>query len=206
MMSPAKKSAAPPKDKQAELMAAALQLFTQKGYAASSVREIVARAGVTKPVLYYYFRNKEDLYLALIKRFVARIDALLKDAPAHGGSWKSHLLDFFDRTFLVIFEHINDFRLMHAIYYGPPQGAPYFDFDAYHAKYHGRVMLMVESGIAAGEFRPGDAGDMAWALMGACQVALEEQLFAEAARIDRKKLRKILNVIFEGISAPEQLR
>ena len=201
MMLSVKKSAAPPKDKQAELMRAALQLFTQKGYAASSVREIVARAGVTKPVLYYYFRNKEELYLALIKRFVARIDALLKEVPADVGSRKNHLLDFFDRTFLVISENIDDFRLMHAIYYGPPQGAPYFDFDSYHAKYHGRVMLMVESGIAAGEFRPGDAGDMAWALIGACQVALEEQLFAENARIDRTKLRKILHVIFEGISA-----
>ena len=95
--------------------------------------------------------------------------------------------------------YIDDFRLMHTIYYGPPQGAPYFDFDSYHAKYYERAMLMVASGIAAGEFRPGDAGDMAWALMGACQVAIEEQLFAENARIDRKKLRKILNVIFEGL-------
>lgn len=50
---------------------------------------------------------------------------------------------------------------MHAIYYGPPRGAPYFDFDSYHAKYHGRAMLMVECGTAAGEFRPGDAGDTA---------------------------------------------
>jgi TetR/AcrR family transcriptional regulator len=201
MIPPIKKSTAPLKGKQAELLCAALELFTQKGYAASSVREIVALAGVTKPVLYYYFRNKEDIYLALIKRFVARIDALLKDAAADGGSWKNHLLDFFDRTFLLIFENIDDFRLMHAIYYGPPQGAPYFDFDSYHAKYHGRATLMVEKGIAAGEFRPGDAGDMAWALMGACQVAIEEQLFAENARIDRQKLRKILHVIFEGISA-----
>jgi AcrR family transcriptional regulator len=40
----------------------------------SSVREIVALAGVTKPVLYYYFRNKEDIYLALIYK-------------AMGGGW-----------------------------------------------------------------------------------------------------------------------
>ena len=81
-----KKSATPPADKHAELMRSALQLFTQKGYASSSVREIVARAGVTKPVLYYYFRNKEDIYLCLIQRFVTRIDALLQDAPVGGSS------------------------------------------------------------------------------------------------------------------------
>ncbi|MCE1227092.1 MAG: TetR/AcrR family transcriptional regulator, partial [Geobacteraceae bacterium] len=44
------------------LLDAALQLFSTKGYAATSVRELVEAAGVTKPVLYYYFKNKEGLY------------------------------------------------------------------------------------------------------------------------------------------------
>ncbi len=45
------------------LLRAASDLFAQKGYAATTVREIVAAVGVTKPVLYYYFGSKEGLYL-----------------------------------------------------------------------------------------------------------------------------------------------
>jgi AcrR family transcriptional regulator len=41
--------------------------FARKGYDRTSVQEIVAAAGVTKPVLYYYFRNKEGLYLELLR-------------------------------------------------------------------------------------------------------------------------------------------
>ena len=37
---------------------AAIGLFTEKGYAACSTREICERAGVTKPVLYYHFHSK----------------------------------------------------------------------------------------------------------------------------------------------------
>ena len=48
------------------LLAAAIELFTGQGYAATSVREIVAAAGVTKPALYYWFGSKEGLYLALV--------------------------------------------------------------------------------------------------------------------------------------------
>ena len=60
-----------------ELLAGATELFTRKGYASTTVREIVTAAGVTKPVLYYYFRNKEGIYLELIRQPFARFDALL---------------------------------------------------------------------------------------------------------------------------------
>lgn len=45
---------------------AAVSLFSEKGYEATAVREIVKAAGVTKPVLYYYFKNKEALFLHII--------------------------------------------------------------------------------------------------------------------------------------------
>ena len=48
------------------LLREALRLFTERGYAATTVREIVAAAGVTKPVLYYYFGSKEGLYLEIM--------------------------------------------------------------------------------------------------------------------------------------------
>ena len=56
------------------LLTGATELFTRKGYAATTVREIVAAAGVTKPVLYYYFRNKEGIYLELIRGAFAKFE------------------------------------------------------------------------------------------------------------------------------------
>ena len=43
------------------LMDAAFHLFTNRGYAATSVREIVEMAGVTKPSLYYHFESKDGI-------------------------------------------------------------------------------------------------------------------------------------------------
>lgn len=195
-----KRATSPALDKKEVLLKAALELFTRKGYAATSVREIVAAAGVTKPVLYYYFKNKEGIYLALMEQLFSRLEPLMEASGPESGSRQSLLLDKFDRAFGVIHENSDLFRLMHAIYYGPPQGAPFFDFDSYHARFHDLIARIVAQGIAAGEFRAGDPGDISWALMGAGQVAIEEQLFGGHARIDRAMLRRILNVIFEGIS------
>lgn len=44
----------------------AARLFAERGYDATSVREIVEAAGVAKPTLYYYFRSKEGLAQALL--------------------------------------------------------------------------------------------------------------------------------------------
>ena len=49
------------------ILDAAIRLFCQRGYHATSVREIVAAAGVTKPVLYYYFQSKEDLFHCIVR-------------------------------------------------------------------------------------------------------------------------------------------
>jgi TetR/AcrR family transcriptional regulator len=48
------------------LVDAATALFAEKGYACAYVKEIVARAGVTKPVLYYYFRSKGAFFCAIV--------------------------------------------------------------------------------------------------------------------------------------------
>lgn len=50
-----------------ELTAAALELFVEKGFAATKLDDIAARAGVSKGTLYLYFENKEELFKAVIR-------------------------------------------------------------------------------------------------------------------------------------------
>src|ERR1700733_11152700 len=60
-----------------EIEAAALVCFAERGFAACSLDEIAARAGVTKGTLYLYFRSKEDLFKAVVRgALVTRIVAL----------------------------------------------------------------------------------------------------------------------------------
>ena len=52
-------------DTRAELLAAARAVFSERGFAGAGIAEIVARAGVSAPVLYHHFAGKADLYLAV---------------------------------------------------------------------------------------------------------------------------------------------
>jgi AcrR family transcriptional regulator len=64
-------------DRPEEITAAALEAFAERGYAATRVDDVAKRAGVSKGLLYLYFKTKEDLFKAVIRSFVVpRIDAL----------------------------------------------------------------------------------------------------------------------------------
>ncbi len=74
------------------LLSAAIDLFCEKGYHATSVREIVERAGVTKPVLYYYFKNKDGLFASLIAETMDQFRSDLKHAcESEAASFKERL-------------------------------------------------------------------------------------------------------------------
>lgn len=54
------------KNSASRILDTALQLFGEKGYEATSIREICERAGITRPTLYYFFESKEGLYRAIV--------------------------------------------------------------------------------------------------------------------------------------------
>jgi AcrR family transcriptional regulator len=69
------------------LLAAALDLFVEKGYAATRLEDVAARAGVSKGTLYLYYANKEALFKAVIEDgIVPVLGELEKLAADHQGS------------------------------------------------------------------------------------------------------------------------
>jgi AcrR family transcriptional regulator len=66
-------------DRPQEITQAAFSAFAENGYAATKVEEVARRAGVSKGLLYLYFKTKEELFKAVIRSVVApRIDELTR--------------------------------------------------------------------------------------------------------------------------------
>jgi TetR/AcrR family transcriptional regulator len=182
------------------LLQVALELFARKGYSATTVREIVAAAGVTKPVLYYYFGNKEGIYLELIRETMGTFTEVLEKHRTAIGDNRERILKFFMELFDLSCTHIDIVRLIHAIFFGPPQGAPYFDFEVIHVRISAFVREQVEAGVARGEFAPYDAGDMAWALSGVFMAAVDEQLCHDHPKINRDGLFRVIHLLLSWMT------
>ena len=65
-----------------QTLAAAHALFAERGYAAVKMDEIAASVGVTKPLLYNYFGNKEQLYISCMERAGDSLTATVAEAVA----------------------------------------------------------------------------------------------------------------------------
>jgi AcrR family transcriptional regulator len=78
-------------DKKEAIFTAAAKLFANEGFYRVSVREICEAAGVTKPVLYYYFKDKETLLLELVKETSNVAQELVKKHSADTDDFRQFL-------------------------------------------------------------------------------------------------------------------
>ena len=69
-------------DRPDEIVAAAFQMFAEKGFAAARLEDIAARAGVSKGAIYLYFATKEDIFRAVVEQAVAPHLAQVRTAVA----------------------------------------------------------------------------------------------------------------------------
>lgn len=185
-----------------QILDAALGLFAQKGYAATTIREIVDAVGITAPSLYYYFGSKEGLYMELMQTHCAQIDSVLESHLHTSEGAKNRLKGLVDKIFFHVIEDKDFFRLMFTIYYGPSQGSPYCDFISYHVKFHAAIKKIIEEGIISKEFQPGNPRQMTWVIRGVVQLAMEEQIKDDREKIDRQGLQRILDLILERFERP----
>src|ERR1700754_5327459 len=73
-------------DRPAEIVAAALAVFAERGFAAARLEEIARRAGVSKGALYLYFETKEEIFRAVVDQAIApNIEAIRAMVAAHPG-------------------------------------------------------------------------------------------------------------------------
>ena len=142
-------------DRPQEITAAAFAAFAEKGYSATKVEEVARRAGVSKGLLYLYFKTKEELFKAVIRSVVApRVDELTRtlDSSDLGAEAfiRGPLLAFMQRlpgsrASIVI-------RLMISEAPKHPDLVDYY-WDNVASRGLAALRQLLERGVASGEFR-----------------------------------------------------
>jgi TetR/AcrR family transcriptional regulator len=179
-------------------MRAGLTLFAEKGYASTSVREIVEQAGVTKPVLYYYYKSKEGLFRTILDSAASMQRALLTEVLEVPGTVEERLLGLCRRIYKGVMEHQSLFRLIHNLLFGPPQGAPFYDLQVFHKGIAEVVKTIYMEGQARGEIGKEDAEEVAGLVLGLIDFCLHVDFFdLESSDPDRPE--RLLRLAFRGI-------
>ena len=152
----------------AEIVAAALAVFAEKGFAAARLDDIAARAGVSKGALYLYFETKQDLFAAVVRDAVSPNIAMVEAAAM--------TMDLpFDQIARLFLARAADLMttspvgLVAKMVIGESRNFPGLAriwHDEVVSRVLGVVTGLIERAQARGEIRPGDPRFHALALIG----------------------------------------
>jgi AcrR family transcriptional regulator len=139
----------------AEIVAAALSVFVERGFAATKLEEVARRAGVTKGTVYLYFDSKDALFKAVVRETIvpciAQGEALAK---AHTGPAR----ELFETLVRAWWKMIGETelsgipKLMMAEAVNFPDLARFY-YDEVVTRGQRLMASVLERGIASGEFR-----------------------------------------------------
>jgi AcrR family transcriptional regulator len=177
-------------DRPQEITEAAFAAFAEKGYAATRVEEVAQRAGVSKGLLYLYFKTKEELFKAVVRSVVMpRVDALEAELDSSDMTAEAFIrgpvLDFMKRVpgspvSVVI-------RLMIAEAPKHPDLVEFY-WENVASRGLGALRRMIERGVENGEFRRSAVNDLPQLLLAPVMMSVVWGLVFANRSLDTDKL------------------
>ncbi len=154
-----------PESKREAVLATAAQLFLEKSYARTSLNDVAEKLNITKPALYHYFRNKEEILIECYRLGTGMIGEILNDIAAHCGSG-------FDKVEAFIYSYVNVLtvnfgRCVMRLDQGDLSPDALAEVRAYKRKIDRRLRSFIQEGIGDGSIAPCDPKITAFAIAGA---------------------------------------
>lgn len=143
-------------DSRREILRVAEEIFAKKGYVATSTREIAEAVGVTKGLLFYHFRTKQQLYLTVIENLTDSLSRLAIPEQLPGLDRMAHIRSFIEGWTDFLAKHPDAQKLL---------TRELMDEGKFHKKIvedyikplYDFGISFINDGIKEGVFRPVDA-------------------------------------------------
>ena len=191
------KSARLPRDeRRAQLLVAALEVFTAAGYHSAAMDEIADRANVSKPVLYQHFPSKLDLYLAVLDLHIDSLVFAIQKAIASNRENSSRVAATVEAYFGFIDSEGEAFRLLFESDMNlEPQVRERLNRMTYDCAAAVSAVISIDTGLGKEESMM-----LAVGIIGTVQTTARHWLDRDG-KIDRQRATElVMNLIWRGIS------
>ncbi len=133
------------------ILEAATRLFAEKGYAATSMREVAEASDCTKPALYYHFENKAALFLEIIRSRTDIIRSILATCFAEAGTVRERLRHAAEAYFDFVRRQPMVLMLLQRSELNTEVTQPEFDWVSAREVYWNQVIELLQEGVRNGE-------------------------------------------------------
>jgi AcrR family transcriptional regulator len=176
----------------------ARDLFSVKGYDATSVREICEAAGITKPTLYHFYGSKEGVFRALVDRALEAFRLRLVQQIESPGSPRERLRRVAREYFHYATQNRELARFILSIVHNSPSTAPTADILRHYQEVEKLIASVVDQGVADGSFAPGHTELRRLVLMGGLGEALHGYLIVGRPQLTAALADQLIGTVVEG--------
>ncbi len=182
-----------------EILQVAAKLFNEKGYKATSVKDIAAVAGIEAASLYNHIENKQEvlqvLLLAVAEKFNAAIDLIsVQEIPA-----KQKLEQIIEAHLEIVFQHRNSVHLiLHD--WKELEGQQKEVFLNLRNDYQNKFQQIIEEGIEAGCLKSVNSTLQLQHILSSLRWIYSSELYRKPLEISLQEYKEtVLNLLFRGI-------
>jgi TetR/AcrR family transcriptional regulator len=183
------------------LLNVALQLFAQKGFESTSVREIASAAKVTKPTIYYYFKSKEGLYLELLDHLCGTIECTIMLSLVSHGTARSRIESFILGIIDSIIENDDNRTLLYVLLLDSRRDI----LSQFHERITNLIITIINDvimdGIRKKEIIIDNISDVTRSLLACILLLSYDQLFLQSTAYDKKEVERTLHKLFDRIAS-----
>jgi AcrR family transcriptional regulator len=186
----------PRNDNTERIFREAWDLFQARGYRGASMDELCRRCGITKPTLYYYFKDKETLYLHVVLRQLQGFRAIMQEQASLSDRLirlATLALSGFDASISAMMRemtHIKEPSYHQAI------------GQAFQEELLGPLVAAIGDAMEAGSLRHGDPDFLAWAYLGLINTFIGRKQGSDAT--PESLARGLVALFLEGAQQPVQ--
>ena len=185
------------------ILRAALKRFANGGYAATSVQQIVGDAKVSKPALYYYFRDKAGLFQALVDEAHDERFRLMQEAAKRGRTVAEKLVEVVSAIFEFSLQNRELMRIAFASAFAAPGEMPHQDLCHEKGKRNFEfIRSMIAAGQEAGELdKRFTSEQLAMGIYGPVTTYVMSGVILAGFHLDHRTADRMMKLFFQGAAA-----
>jgi AcrR family transcriptional regulator len=182
------------------VLESAIAEFAKKGYAGTSVQDILRATKLSKPTLYYYFKSKAGLFRAILGFAYDESFRLMQSGVERQTRCEERLVEVASAVFAFARDHQSLIRLVFATVFAAPEEIPPDSIDSAKRRRNFEFVLrIIRDGQMAGELDSRfDPVELTHGIFGAISHQTRTHLLEAQGSLDRRRAERVVTLFLDG--------
>lgn len=199
-----------PEDRRAAILNAAIEIFDARGFAAATMEEVAAAAGISKGSVYNYFNNKQDLFHQVFDNTVADVRTRVLELMAQPLPASQKLLAMVDYYFQRLDQCKRVGRLVLECWATAARDVREGELSEFLRRFYAQGLELISSvlrkGVESGEFQLQFEPEVGAALIMGVLDGIQVQVVLEVGvKVDEQLKAGLARAVMAGLTAGDKL-